>query len=99
MSGWLPPLSLRRSKEILIKCGADTPVRVKVSIVHTFRYKQILVQSLTNCVACTRNNHRNRVSGDRLALRLARASGDLGVPVPFEIDEIALDLNSRYGLG
>jgi hypothetical protein len=24
----------------MIKCGADTPVRAKVSIVHTFRYKQ-----------------------------------------------------------
>ena len=31
-------------RETLIKCGADTPVRVKAAILHTFRYKKILVQ-------------------------------------------------------
>ncbi len=29
-------------RETLNKCGADTPVRVKASIVHTFRHKQVL---------------------------------------------------------
>jgi hypothetical protein len=32
------------------------------------------------------------VSGDRLAPQLVSGSSDLGIPDPFEIDEVALDL-------
>ena len=40
--------STRGLKETLIKCGADTPVRVKASAMHNFPCWQIRVQSLPN---------------------------------------------------
>jgi len=36
-----PRESVTKPKEPLNKCGADTPVRVKAGIVHTFRHQQI----------------------------------------------------------
>jgi hypothetical protein len=40
-----------------ITCVADTPVRVKVSVVHTFRYEQVLCRSRFQ--ACPRRDFRS----------------------------------------